>query len=291
MVKKRSILGNKGIEALLAATKGAEMTQEVIQSGLLELPVSKLSPGPYQPRSEIKEIDLESLTNSIRAQGVIQPIVVRQVGPNQYEIIAGERRWRAAQLAGLATVPVVVKKVSNEKAMAMALIENIQREDLTALEEAEALERLSKEFGLTHIQVAEAVGKSRTAVTNLLRLLTLTEEVKQLLEDGKIEAGHAKVLLGLKDHQQKQAARIIVEKGLSVRESERLINRVNENVGTTAPSIKRPAIDPDVKRLQHALSEKLGANVEIAHGSHGKGRVIIQYNTLEELEGILEHIH
>ena len=290
MVKKRNILGNKGIEALLAATKGAEMTQEIIQSGLLELPVSKLNPGPYQPRNEIKEIDLESLTHSIRAQGVIQPIVVRQIGPSQYEIIAGERRWRAAQLAGLATVPVVVKKVSNEKAMAMALIENIQREDLTALEEAEALERLSKEFGLTHIQVAEAVGKSRTAVTNLLRLLTLTDEVKRLLESGVIEAGHAKALLGLKDQQQKQTARIIVEKGLSVREAERLINQTTENV-VAAPSKKRAVIDPDVKSLQQALSAKLGATVEINHGAQGRGRVIIQYNTLEELEGILEHIH
>jgi len=290
MVKKRNILGNKGIEALLAATKGAEMTQEIIQSGLLELPVSKLNPGPYQPRNEIKEIDLESLTHSIRAQGVIQPIVVRQIGPSQYEIIAGERRWRAARLAGLATVPVVVKKVSNEKAMAMALIENIQREDLTALEEAEALERLSKEFGLTHIQVAEAVGKSRTAVTNLLRLLTLTDEVKRLLESGVIEAGHAKALLGLKDQQQKQTARIIVEKGLSVREAERLINQTTENV-VAAPSKKRAVIDPDVKSLQQALSAKLGATVEINHGAQGRGRVIIQYNTLEELEGILEHIH
>lgn len=288
MVKKRVTLGTKGIEALLAATQEVKGSIEEKKSGLLELEVTQLQPGRYQPRHSMDETQLEQLADSIRSQGIIQPILVRKIKADKYEIIAGERRWRAAQKAGLQRVPVVVKEVSDEKAMAMALIENIQREDLNALEEAHALERLSKEFGLTHEQVAEAVGKSRTTVTNLLRLLTLTEDVKRLLEKGKLAFGHAKVLLGLKSHQQNQAARVIIDKELSVRETEQLVARFTETV-SKSKAIKKEVMDPDVKRLQNTLSEKLGATVEIQH-KQGKGRVLIHYNSLEELEGILEHL-
>ncbi len=304
MVKKRSTLG-RGLEALLSGVQRNEGSNSVVastsasfslneaaevESGLLELDLKKLNPSRYQPRREIQDVDLESLVASIKAQGIIQPIVVRQKSKDKYEILAGERRWRAAGLAGLKTVPVVIKDVSDEKAMAIALIENIQRENLSALEEAQALERLAREFDLTHNQVAEAVGKSRTAITNLLRLLTLTEEVKLLLEKNNLEVGHAKVLLSLKGNEQKDAAQLIINKGLSVRETERLVSRMLETVSQENIRRKTTRRDPDIQRLQNSLSEKLGAFVEIVHGAQGKGKIIIQYHSLEELEGILEHI-
>lgn len=261
-----------------------------LASGLSEVNIDRLSPGKYQPRQKIHPEELESLADSIRVQGILQPLVVRPLEEDRYEIIAGERRFRAAQLAGLVTVPVIVKDVSNESAMAIALIENIQRENLNPLEEAIALDRLSKEFKLTHIQVAEAVGKSRATITNSLRLLLLTEEVKALLEQGEIEVGHAKVLLALKGKEQTDIARTVVAKDLSVRETERLVANVLEGQGRREKMDHgKPPMDPDVKRLQDNLSLKLGAKVEIQH-HQGKGKLVIQYNTLEELDGILEHI-
>lgn len=313
MSKKRSSLG-KGLGALLGAAHRLEERIEPLgfpndresdrwvssastSSGFLELSVNHLSPGRFQPRRIMHQADLESLADSIRAQGMIQPILVQKTDQSdQYEIIAGERRWRAAQLAGLSVVPVVLKEVSDEQAMAIALIENIQRENLSALEEAAALDRLSKEFGLTHQQVSEAVGKSRATISNLLRLLTLTPEVKKLLEANDLEMGHAKVLLSLKGTAQEEAAQSIVQKGLSVRETEALVSRMLDAVADSAGESKarrataRPAKDPDVQRLEKSLSEKLGAVVEIIHGTNGKGRLSIAYHSLEELEGILAHI-
>lgn len=287
MVAKKQSLG-RNLDALLAATFETQVPLEEKQNGILELALDSLRPGRYQPRREINSADLENLANSIRAQGVLQPIVVREIGKNQYEIIAGERRFRASQLIGLTTIPAIIKNVPDEAAMAIALIENIQRENLNALEEAVALERLTKEFGLTHVQVAEAVGKSRVTVTNLLRLLTLVDDVKILLEKGEIEAGHAKVLLGLRGDKQSQVARMVVSKGLSVRETERLVARMAEEAPEKAS--RRQSIDPNIRRLQIALSETLGAVVEIAHSGAGKGKLVIHYNNLDELDGILAHI-
>lgn len=269
-------------------TQSSDISNLVTLQNLFELPLKNLQAGKYQPRRDFEQSELETLADSIRVQGILQPIVVRPIGKEQYEIIAGERRFRAAKIVGLEKIPVVVKEVEDAAAMAMALIENMQREDLSPLEEAFALDRLSKEFGLTHNQVAEAVGKSRAAVTNLLRLLTLADETKELLEKGKIEMGHAKVLLALRGHQQNQVARQVVLRGLSVRETERLVSRfLDESYQTTQ---KTTPIDPDVRRLQDSLSEKLGAAVQIVYGSQGKGKLVIQYNTLEELDGILNHI-
>lgn len=285
--KKRITLG-KGLGALLGVDYGASVPEEASKNPLVELNVTQLTPGKYQPRGKIRDEDLHDLIHSIRTQGILQPILVRK-SPGGYEIIAGERRWRSAKLAGLSTVPVIIKEVADEDAMVIALIENIQREDLNALEEAQAIERLAKEFGLTHQQVAEAIGKSRTTVTNLLRLLSLSEPVKALLAAKKIETGHAKVLLSLQGEAQNDAARWIVEKGLSVRESERWVSRL---VKPLYPKNLREVkgLDPDVQRLQNTLSEKLGAFVEIESGKQGSGKIVIRYNSLDELDGILAHI-
>lgn len=257
------------------------------------LPVDLIERGRYQPRRHFDQDKLQELADSIAAQGVIQPIVVRPVEAGRYEIIAGERRWRAAQLAGLQEMPVVIHEVDDQAAMAMALIENIQRDDLNPLEEANALHRLLHEFGLTHQQIAQAVGKSRAAVTNFLRLLDLDDIVKQLLESGGIDMGHAKALLGLKSTEQVKAARQVADQGLSVRETEKLVRRlqgVEEKPAVAKPQKTRQRIDPDVLRLQESLSEKLGARVEIRQGSAGKGQLMIAYNSLDELDGIIDHI-
>jgi ParB family chromosome partitioning protein len=280
--------GNRVLDKTLASS----IPKTVIDT----LEVHQLQPGKYQPRREINPVDLESLADSIRAQGVIQPIVVRPLsaktqGPDaQYEIIAGERRWRAAQLAGLSCVPVVLRNVSDQVAMAMALIENIQREDLNPLEEACAFERLAKEFNLTHGQVAEMVGKSRTTVTNSLRLLTLGEDLKLWLERGDLEVGHAKVLLTVKDPLQTQLARTVVEKGLSVRETERMILNLQNGRSEKLGSTKSKNLDPDIVRLQNSLSDKLGATTQIVHSNLGKGKIVIHYNSLDELDGVLIHL-
>ncbi len=281
----------RGLDALLAGavTEDNAVDISVPLSGdqLRELPVEFLQRGKYQPRRDMHTEALEELANSIRAQGVMQPIVVRPVAPDRYEIIAGERRWRAAQIAELDVVPTLIKDVPDEAAIAMALIENIQREDLNPIEEAQALIRLQNEFELTQQEVATAVGKSRTAVTNLMRLMTLQEEVRRLLEHGDLEAGHAKALLGLKEEQQAEAARTVVARGLSVRQTESLVRRLLQQAEAGATEVKT---DPDIKRLEEDLSERVGAPVILQHTAKGRGRLVFKYDSLDELDGIIAHI-
>ncbi len=293
MAAKKRGLG-RGLDALLgsashpeeAATGAAEKG-----TGFATLPVDIIQRGRYQPRRDFNPESLQELADSIAAQGVVQPIVVRPVEKGRYEIIAGERRWRAAQQAGLDEIPVVVRDVPDQTAMAMALIENIQRDDLNPLEEANALHRLLNEFELTHQEIAQAVGKSRTTVTNLLRLRDRNVGAKKYLDERRLEMGHARALLGLSGVQQSEAARQVASRGLSVRETERLVRRIL-NAEEPASAAKKPVRkkDPNVLKLQDELSEKLGARVEIQQGSGGKGRLVIQYNTTDELEGILDHI-
>ena len=254
---------------------------------LQQLPVEFLTPGKYQPRKDMSQEALEDLASSIRAQGVIQPIVVRPLAKNKFEIIAGERRWRASQLAQLAEVPCIVKDVPDEAAVAIALIENIQREDLNAMEEAVALERLLNEFSLTHQQVADAVGKSRASITNLLRLNQLNDDVKLLLEHGDIEMGHARALLALKDTEQSDAARLVAAKQLTVRETENLVRRILE----PKPIIAERPRDPDVVSLEQRLSERFAAPVQISYNSKGKGKLEIAYSSLDELDGIISKLN
>jgi len=293
MSKKRGL--GRGLDALLGASKptfpssGSE-SENSSQDGLLKhLPVDIIQRGKYQPRIDMRPEALEELANSIKAQGVVQPIVVRPIEANRYEIIAGERRWRATQIAGLETIPAIVRDVPDEAAVAMALIENIQREELNPIEESFALQRLIDEFDMTHQQAADAVGRSRTSVTNLLRLLSLTEEVKSMASRGDIEMGHARALLALSGPQQVQAAKTVMSKGLSVRETERLVRRVIDQSNT--PSVAQVREDPNIRRLQNDLSEKLGARIKIQHGDKGKGKLEIHYNSLDELDGILAHIN
>lgn len=285
-VKKRGL--GRGLEALLSGSAVA-VAEEPTGSDMRELPVDLLQPGKYQPRSDMHPESLEELANSIRAQGVVQPIVVRSINSaGQYEIIAGERRWRAAQMAGLHEIPAVVRNVPDEAAIAMALIENIQREDLNPIEEAVALQRLIDEFEMTHQEAAGAVGRSRAAVSNLLRLLTLNTDVRKMLEQGDLEMGHARALLALDGEKQSQTAREVSAKGYSVRETEQLVRRLS-----AAPAkAKKPAksLDPDIKRLQDDLTEKLAAKVAFQHTAKGNGKMVIHYNSLDELEGILKHI-
>jgi ParB family chromosome partitioning protein len=267
---------------------------------MAHLPLTALQRGKYQPRVDMRQEALEELAISIRNQGLIQPIVVRPLpggadsqGGARYEIIAGERRWRAAQIAGLATIPAIIRRVPDEAAIAMALIENIQREDLNPLEEARALERLVSEFQVTHQQAAEAVGRSRAAVTNLLRLLELAPEVSALVEKRQLEMGHARALLGLPNRrQQVQAAQQVAREGLSVRATEALVRRLNQPAATApkSDSAAKQQNDPNVAALQQSLGERLGAKVLIQQDSGGKGRLVISYNSLDELDGILHHI-
>lgn len=290
-VKKKGL--GRGLEALLGAAAapapGAATAAEAgsMDGELRNLPVDVIQRGKYQPRIDMHPDTLQELADSIRAQGVVQPIVVRPIGENRYEIIAGERRWRAAQMAGLHDIPAVIREVADNAAIAMALIENIQREQLNPMEEARALQRLIDEFELTHQQAAEAVGRSRVAVSNLLRLLSLNDDVKRLLENGDLEMGHARALLALEGKQQSAAAQSVVAKGLSVRETERLAKHLLES---PAEQVKAKAADPDTKRLEQDLSQKLGAQVALQHGAKGKGKLVIQYNSLDELDGILAHI-
>jgi ParB family chromosome partitioning protein len=290
-IKKRGL--GRGLDALLSHASSpapAAAVTATVDKGerLLKLPVDVLRRGRYQPRSDMRPETLQDLADSIRAQGVVQPIVVRPIGPDTYEIIAGERRWRAAQLAGLHEVPVVVRDVPDQAAMAMALIENIQREDLNPLEEALALKRLIEEFELTHQLAAEAVGRSRAAVSNLLRLFELNDDVKQRIERREIDMGHARALLALTGPAQSEAAQRVADQGLSVRETEQLVRRLQS--GPAQPESPRPAQDPDVRRLQEDLSGRLGASVDIQYNAKGKGKLVVHYNSLDELEGILEHI-
>lgn len=284
-VKKRGL--GRGLDALLTSNKTTEQHHANQHSAELQkIPVEFLRPGKYQPRKDMSQDALEDLASSIRAQGVIQPIVVRAIGDNSYEIIAGERRWRAAQLARLADVPCLIKNVADEAAVAIALIENIQREDLNAMEEAVALDRLLTEFELTHQQVADAVGKSRATVTNLLRLNGLNEDVKVLLEHGDIEMGHARALLALANENQSDTARLVAHKQLTVRETEKLVRRILEPAAAIPPKIK----DADVAALEQRLSERFATAVEISCNKAGKGQLVIRYSSLDEFDGIIEKL-
>ncbi len=288
----------RGLDALLGSTQSASPRSNHEAQGAVaagepaSLALDLIQRGRFQPRRHFDEDKLRELADSIAAQGVVQPVVVRPVGGGKHELIAGERRWRAAQLAGLSEIPVVVRDVNDQAAMAMGLIENIQRDDLNPLEEARALHRLLEEFELTHQQIAQAVGKSRTTVTNLMRLLELNQDVKQQVEAGSLEMGHARALLALEDELQSQAARVVVKRGLSVRETEALVRRFKEHGGEPVRSSTALAVeeDPDVRRLVQDLTDKLGAPVQLKQASSGKGKLVISYNNLDELEGIMAHI-
>jgi ParB family chromosome partitioning protein len=292
-LKKRGL--GKGLDALLSTSHAAskrlepkafEGEQNIKSNDLITLDIDRLQPGKYQPRKDMSTDALEELAESIRAQGIIQPIVVRKVSGENFEIIAGERRWRASQLAGLAKIPCIVKQVADEAAVAIALIENIQREDLNAMEEAIALNRLIEEFDLTHQQIADAVGKSRATVSNLLRLNGLNEHVKRMLEYGDIDMGHGRALLAIEGDEQTNLARLVVSKELTVRETERLVNKTLNQTEI----VEKPAKDHDVVRLESQLIEKLGAKVSLTHNKKGKGKMVINYQNLAELEGIISKI-
>lgn len=283
--KKRGL--GRGLDALLATNQSHSNKENISRSSeLRKIPVEFLTPGKYQPRKDMSPEALEDLASSIRTQGIIQPIVVRQLGEESFEIIAGERRWRAAQLASLDVIPCLVKDVPDESAVAIALIENIQREDLNAMEEAQALDRLMVEFSLTHQEVAEAVGKSRTTVTNLMRLNNLNTDVKLLLEHGDIEMGHARALLSLEGEAQTEAAQMVSGKGLTVRDTEKLVKRLLE----PAKPIQKKKVDPDVQRLATRISENIGAPVLIDHNAKGKGKMVFSFTSLDELDGILSKL-
>ena len=296
-VKKRGL--GRGLDALLGAGKSMQATSDdVAESGadgnsgaadapLRELPVDMIQRGKYQPRMDMDPESLRELADSIIAQGVMQPIVVRPISDKKFEIIAGERRWRATQLAGLHVIPAVIRDVSDQTAIAMALIENIQREDLNPIEEAASLQRLQREFDLTQQEVATAVGKSRSTVANLLRLMTLQEDVRRLVEHGDLEMGHARALLGLDGANQSQTARTVVGKGLTVRQTEALVRNLLADKPAPEPA---PQLDPNIRHLQDDLSQRLGAAVSIQHGAKGRGKLVLSYNSLDELDGILSHI-
>jgi len=294
MVKKRGL--GRGLDALLDSSKprndvsGTQAGEDgaTADGSLRMLAVDRIQRGKYQPRMDMRKETLEDLAASIRAQGVVQPIVVRELASGGYEIIAGERRWRAAQMAGLHEVPAVVRVVDDRATIAMSLIENIQRENLNPLEESRALDRLMREFELTQQQAADAVGRSRSAVANLLRLQELNEDVKQLVERRELDMGHARALLGLVGPVQSEAAREVVKKGLSARETEGLVRRLLAKVGK--PKTPAKSLDPNIRTLQDDLAGKLGAKVTVEHGPKGKGKLIIEYHSLDELDGILSHI-
>ncbi len=287
-IKKRGL--GRGLDALLGGSTAATLEEEAVKVDsreLQHLPLDLIQRGKYQPRRDMDPSALEELANSIKVQGVMQPIVVRPIGGGRFEIIAGERRWRASQQAGLDKIPAMVREVPDEAAIAMALIENIQREDLNPIEEAVALQRLQQEFELTQQQVADAVGKSRVTITNLLRLIALPEEIKTLLAHGDLEMGHARALLGLPLEQQVEGARHVVARGLTVRQTEALVRQWLNSKDKPAEKAKA---DPDINRLEQRLAEKLGAPVQIKHGQKGKGQLVIRYSSLDELQGVLAHI-
>ncbi|MFC1664237.1 ParB/RepB/Spo0J family partition protein [Pseudomonadota bacterium] len=286
MSAKKARLG-RGLDALLGDALAAPSKKK---DEMRSLPLELLQPGKYQPRSQMSNESLEDLAQSIKTQGIVQPILVRKLATGNYEIIAGERRWRAAQLAGIDEVPTVVRNIPDAAALAVALIENIQRENLSPIEEATGIRRLLDEFGMTHQQAAENVGRSRAAVTNLLRLLTLTKEAREYLASGKLDMGHARALLALSGADQVKTARTVVDKGLSVRETERLVRKVIEQAKSPVKSSGKKQPNADLVNLQEEISTRLGARVQILDSS-GKGKLIIQYNSLDELDGILEKIH
>ena len=285
--------------AQLTAQRPAGEPATLAGDRLGSLPLDLLQRGKYQPRMDMRPESLAELAESIKAQGIVQPILVRPLPHRaagevqRYEIIAGERRWRAAQMAGLAEIPAVIREVADEAAVAMALIENIQREDLNPLEEARALSRLIEEFGLTHQAAAAAVGRSRAAVSNLLRLMDLAESVKTLLEQRSIEMGHARALLGLTSaRQQAEVAALVAKKGLSVRDTEALVRRLLAPAAPKSGETGTPTgVDPDIRRLEQELADKLGAKVAFQHSTSGRGKLVVSYNSVDELEGILSHFH
>lgn len=295
--KKRGL--GRGLDALLGATRlpvaesvqsDAEGQPSISAEPISHLPIDRIQRGRYQPRRDFEPNALRELADSIIVQGVIQPIIVRPIERDRYEIIAGERRWRASQLAGCNDIPVVIRAVDEPTAVAIGLIENIQRADLNPLEEAGALERLLLEFQLTHQQIAEAVGKSRTSITNLLRLLDLNPDVKSFLEQSLLEMGHARALLGLKGPQQSIAAKQVVKAGLSVREAERLVRKLQQADEPESVQSSKEETDPNIRVLQDDLAERLGARVQIHQGVRGAGKLVITYNSHGELDGILAHI-
>ena len=290
MAAKKRGLGERGLGALLAGSK-VNLDQELKDHDgeLREVPIDLIQRGRYQPRRDMDPAALQELADSIRQQGVMQPVVVRPIAEGRYELIAGERRWRATQMAGLDSIPAIIRDVPDEAAIAMALIENIQRENLNPIEEAFALQRLQDEFGLTQAQVAEAVGKSRTTITNLLRLIGLSEDVRIMLEHGDLEMGHGRAMLTLAPELQMQVAKQVVAKSLSVRQTEALVRRVQQET-PDSKSRKKGVVDPNIRALQDDLAERLGARVSIDHGQRGKGKLVIDNSSLDELDGILGHI-
>ena len=285
MNTKKNRLG-RGLDALLGEN-GAVMS-DVAPDKLQQLPVELLQRGQFQPRRQIDKEALDDLANSIAKQGVLQPIVARKLPSGDYEIIAGERRWRAAQQAQLDRVPVVVRELSDEDAMVIGLIENLQREDLSPIEEARGMQRLIEEFTMTHQQVADSVSRSRAAVSNLLRLLSLQSDVSSLLEQGQLDMGHARALLSLDEAMQQKAAQQIIKSGMSVRQAESLVRRLQEENANPVTKVKEK--DPDIRHLEESLSEKLGTHVEIKLGSRGKGKLVIDFHGNDVLQGILEKI-
>ncbi|TBW56520.1 ParB/RepB/Spo0J family partition protein [Marinobacter halodurans] len=291
MAAKKRGLGERGLGALLAGSKVNLDRDDLSEHDgeLRQIPVDLIQRSRYQPRRDMDQAALQELADSIRQQGVMQPVVVRPLAEGRFELIAGERRWRATQLAELDQIPAIIRDVPDEAAIAMALIENIQRENLNPIEEAFALQRLQDEFGLTQAQVAEAVGKSRTTITNLLRLIGLTEDVRVMLEHGDLEMGHGRAMLTLPPELQLQAARQVVAKSLSVRQTEALVRRLQQEAESPGRD-KKSQVDPNIRRLQDDLAERLGARVAINHGQKGKGKLVIEYSSLDELDGILGHI-
>ena len=287
MAKKAGL--GRGLDVLLSSARST-LTQPVESSALKRLPVEKISSSPYQPRTRIDPDALQELADSIKAQGLIQPIAVRPRSDGGYELIAGERRWRACQLAGMHEITAVVHSISDQVAAAMALIENIQRQDLNALEEANALRRLIDEFGLTHQQTADAIGRSRAAVSNLLRLLDLETDTKAFVDAGQLEMGHARALLGLQGQQQVAIAHQAAQQALSVRETERLVKQTLAAQEAGETPVVTAKVAPDVIKLEQQLAETLGASVMIRYNRTGKGKLVIEYNSLDELDGILAHI-
>lgn len=287
MVAKKRGLG-RGLDALLPKSQTSSPANSSADTDLVkDVPIEWIQPGRYQPRTVFNQESLQDLAESLKAQGMMQPIVLRSIGDDRYEIIAGERRWRAAQLAGMEKVSAIVRAVNDESALAMSLIENIQREDLNPLEEARALQRLIDEFELTHQQVAEAVGRSRSGVTNTLRLTQLAPTVAKMLENGQLEMGHARSLLALDIASQPAIAREIVDRGLNVRQTEALVRSASKPV-SAKPAVKPR--DADTRRLEEKLGETLGQPVKLQQAGKGKGRLIIAYNSLDELDGILHRI-
>lgn len=283
MAKKPGL--GRGLDMLLSSSSSSGASKD---SELKKLPVEKIHKGEYQPRLSIDPDALQELAESIKAQGLVQPVVVRRLDSGEYELIAGERRWRASQIAGLHEIPAIVREIPDQAAAAMSLIENIQREDLNPLEEAIAMNRLIGDFGLTHQQTAEAVGRSRSAVTNLLRLMELEDETKELLDSRALDMGHARALLALKGIEQTATAHLIAKKGMSVRDTERLIKKMLSAEPKTEK--KPPAKALEVQKLEEDLSQKLGAKVAIQYNTKGKGKLVVEYNNLDELDGILDHI-